>query len=74
MLERYCSRRVVESISINALSFPKHQDRGKGHAMISSHSVMKVKGDEEVRYEGEPDFDCMAQHVQSLLQFRTVHN
>lgn len=62
------------AVSINALSFPKHQHKGKGHVMIASHSVMKVEGDEEVRHEGEPDFDCVAQHVQSSLQFKTVYN
>lgn len=49
------------AININNLSFPKHNDIGKEHAMMESHCEMETRRDEKRASNSEVDLNRMAQ-------------
>lgn len=54
------------AVNISELLFPKHNNKGKGHAMMVSYIERDVEGDVAIHPEGELDLDWIAQQVQSL--------
>lgn len=61
-------------ININDLWFSKHNDRGKGHAMMASHREMEIKRNELKAPGGELDLDRLARHIQNLFKFKIFYN
>lgn len=57
----------------NNLPFPKHDDRGKAHAMMASHHEIDIEGAQSEVLEDESDLDKMAQQVHNFVKFRYFH-
>lgn len=61
-------------ITVNDLSFPKHLDKDKSHAMKVSHHEMEIKKDEQQALEGELDLDHMGQQVHYVFKLKNFYD
>lgn len=59
-------------VNIYNMSFAKHNDRGRSHAMMASHCEMKIKRDDRKASGGKSDLNWMAQMSRICLNSKTL--